>query len=69
MEGVFIMVGRCGDWDQNLGFNSFVCWYCSYVLSRHFNRRTSPLVHFFFRRPKFQFPPLDFGAVAQVLYI
>ncbi len=26
----------------------------------------SPLAHFFFRRPKFQFPPLDFGAVAQV---
>jgi hypothetical protein len=30
MEGVFIMVGRCGG-DQNLGFNSFVCCYCSYV--------------------------------------
>jgi hypothetical protein len=36
------------------------------ILSRHFNQRTSPLAHFFFRRPKFQFPPLDFGAVAQV---
>jgi hypothetical protein len=32
MEGVFIMVGRC-DGDQNLGFNSFVYWYCSYVRS------------------------------------
>ncbi len=29
MEGVFIMVGRFGG-DQNLGFNSFVCRYCSY---------------------------------------
>ncbi len=25
MEGVFIMVGEV----QNLGFSSFVCWYCS----------------------------------------
>jgi hypothetical protein len=32
----------------------------STVLSHHFNRRTSPLAHFFFRRIKFQFPPLDF---------
>jgi hypothetical protein len=30
MEGVFVMVGRCGG-DQNLGFNSFVYSYCSYV--------------------------------------
>ncbi len=27
---VMVMVGMCGG-DQNLGFNSFVCWYCSYV--------------------------------------
>ncbi len=30
LEGVFVMVGRCGG-DQNLGFNSSVYWYCSYV--------------------------------------
>jgi hypothetical protein len=30
MEGVFIMVERCGE-DQNLGFNPFVYWYYSYV--------------------------------------
>jgi hypothetical protein len=30
MEGAFVMVGRCGG-DENLGFNSFMYSYCSYV--------------------------------------
>jgi hypothetical protein len=33
MEEAFIMVGRCGE-DENLGFNSFVYSYCSYLCKK-----------------------------------